>query len=139
MIYALFNSQDVDVFRVELELVLELAQRHVEGLVQDWRPTDPDLFHFASEGGQLLFNVLFIPPRRLFLRVDVFREPNRQFEVTELESFVDSLKALAQLQSNRLVYVLESDIQVELEVIPEPLKLRIDFVRSRVLGFENIS
>ena len=103
---------------------MQFFEALVEYLVHHRRPTHPNPRHFAPIRVQFLRNVILVPPAGpnelvgvwVFLGLGVAHD---QLEVVEAQFLVQVEEGLAQVETYRVLLVLERHVQVELEVVTQ--------------------
>ena len=118
------NSHNFNLIASKLQLFLQIFKRLVEYLVHDRRAADPNPGHLPPIWIELLSDVVFVPSARpnQFIRIFVFlwlRVSHCELEVVQTQFLVQVEQGLAQFETDRIVLVLERDVEVELEMIAE--------------------
>ena len=118
------NSHNFNLIASKLQLFPQIVKRLVEYLVHDRRAADPNPRHLPPIRIELLSDVVFVPSARpnQFVCIFVFlrlRVSHGELEVVQAQFLVQVEQGLAQFETDRVVLVLERDVEVELEMIAE--------------------
>ena len=119
-----FYSHNIDLVALELQLFRGILKCLIKHLVQARWATDPDLLQLSSIFAKFACDVLRVPSR-LLLAATV-RHSQGQLEVVTAKLLVDVDKGLDQVKTNRLLPVLEGNIEMELEAWLEEVHSRGD-------------